>query len=54
MSATREVVRIAWTPGGDRLRGTCHCGAERTGEDPAEMWDWLFAHPSGHRTKEER
>ena len=36
-----------WLPGTDRLRGTCHCGADqRGGEDPAVMWQWLLAHPA--------
>ncbi|MBI0384396.1 hypothetical protein JBE27_51110, partial [Streptomyces albiflaviniger] len=28
--------------------GVCHCGAERTAEDPVELWQWMLAHPSGH------
>jgi hypothetical protein len=37
--------RIGWLPGSDRLRGTCHCGAEIEAEDPVLLWDWLSAHP---------
>ncbi|MBM0276607.1 hypothetical protein [Micromonospora tarensis] len=44
-----RVYRIHWLPGTDMLRGTCHCGAERSGEDPVELWEWLLAHPRGHR-----
>ena len=43
MSAT--VYRIVWSPGSDRLHGTCHCGAEHDGDDPIAMWQWLLAHP---------
>lgn len=39
------VYRIVWEPGSDRLLGTCHCGAERTAEDPVQLWQWLLAHP---------
>ena len=38
------VYRIVWTPGSDRLAGTCHCGAEHTADDPVELWQWLLAH----------
>jgi hypothetical protein len=44
-----RVYRIHWMPGTDTLRGTCHCGAERIAEDPIELWEWLLAHPQGHR-----
>ncbi len=47
-SATGEIYRIDWLPGTDVLRGTCHCGAERTAQDPIEMWEWMLAHPEGH------
>ncbi|XRQ14603.1 hypothetical protein ACN3XK_28165 [Actinomadura welshii] len=40
-------LRVEWSPGSDRLTGICHCGAQRTAEDPAEIWAWLLAHP-GH------
>ena len=40
-----RVLRVNWLPGSDRLRGRCHCGAETEGEDPAQMWEWLLAHP---------
>jgi hypothetical protein len=45
---TAEVYRIDWVPGTDLLRGVCHCGARHHGEDPAEMWTWMLAHPEGH------
>ncbi|MET7325461.1 hypothetical protein [Streptomyces sp. NPDC005549] len=45
---TGEVYRVDWLPGTDVLRGTCHCGAEHTAEDPVTMWDWMLAHPRGH------
>jgi hypothetical protein len=45
----RNVYRIHWLPGTDRLHAVCHCGAERDFEDPVELWDWLLAHPDGHR-----
>ncbi|WP_262700519.1 MULTISPECIES: hypothetical protein [Streptomyces] len=45
---TAEVYRIDWLPGTDVLHGVCHCGAERTSEDPVELWQWMLAHPSGH------
>ncbi|WP_433170886.1 hypothetical protein [Actinoallomurus sp. CA-150999] len=43
------VYRVRWLPGSDTLLGTCHCGAEHTAQDPVELWDWLLAHPAGHR-----
>ena len=49
-TATGEVYRVKWLPGTDALHGTCHCGAEHTAQDPVEMWEWLLAHPVGHRT----
>lgn len=49
MLTGRNVYRIHWLPGSDRLRALCHCGAERDFEDPVELWDWLLAHPDGHR-----
>jgi hypothetical protein len=45
---TAEVYRIDWVPGTDVLHGTCHCGAERSGQDPVEMWEWMLSHPVGH------
>jgi hypothetical protein len=45
-----DVYRIHWVLGTDRLLAVCHCGAEREFEDPVEVWDWLLAHPDGHRT----
>lgn len=50
MSAQRRpagspVFRVRWLPGTDVLLGTCHCDAQHEGQDPAEMWDWLLAHP---------
>ena len=45
---TAEVYRIDWVPGTDWLHGTCHCGAENSGQDPVEMWQWMLAHPEGH------
>lgn len=44
-----RVYRVHWRLGTDRLAGVCHCGAERESEDPVELWDWLLAHPEGHR-----
>ncbi|MFE1934136.1 hypothetical protein ACFW95_27945 [Streptomyces sp. NPDC059474] len=46
---TAEVYRIDWLPGTDVLHGVCHCGAERTAEDPVELWQWMLAHPTGHQ-----
>jgi hypothetical protein len=48
-----KVVRIRWTPGTDVLEAECHCGARRDFEDPAELWQWLSAHPVGHRLERE-
>ena len=53
MSATRMltgefVYQVYWLPGSDRLRGSCHCGAETDAEDPVEVWEWLLGHPTGH------
>ena len=45
---TGEIYRIDWLPGTDVLHGTCHCGAERTDQDPVEMWEWMLGHPEGH------
>ncbi|QUH02115.1 hypothetical protein HUO13_16115 [Saccharopolyspora erythraea] len=47
-----RVYRIHWVLGTDRLRAVCHCGAERVFEDPVELWEWLLAHPDGHRADE--
>ncbi|TDC55646.1 hypothetical protein E1281_11365 [Actinomadura sp. KC345] len=38
-------LRVEWSPGSDLLTGVCHCGAQHTAEDPAEIWTWLLAHP---------
>ncbi|MFI7634900.1 hypothetical protein [Nonomuraea sp. NPDC049400] len=46
--AGREVLRVTWLPGSDLLLGTCHCGATHVAEGPAEVWEWLLAHPAGH------
>ncbi|MEQ4717410.1 hypothetical protein [Nonomuraea sp. B19D2] len=46
--AGREVLRVIWLPGSDLLLGTCHCGATHVAEGPAEVWEWLLAHPVGH------
>lgn len=43
-----RVYRIHWVLGTDRLRAVCHCGAERTFDEPVELWEWLLAHPDGH------
>jgi len=43
-----RLYRIHWLPGTDTLRGTCHCGAERTADDPVELWQWLLDHPRDH------
>lgn len=45
----RTTVRITWVPGHDQLRGMCYCGAAHEAGDPAELWDWLDAHPIGHQ-----
>ncbi|MGO8893594.1 MAG: hypothetical protein ACLP8X_41155 [Streptosporangiaceae bacterium] len=45
-----RVYRILWVLGTDRLRAVCHCSAEREFDDPAELWEWLLAHPAGHGT----
>jgi hypothetical protein len=44
----RNVYRVEWMPGGDRLLATCFCGATRVIDGPAAAWDWLHGHPSGH------
>jgi hypothetical protein len=44
-----RVYRVHWLLGTDRLTGVCHCGAEHESEDPVELWEWLLAHPEGHR-----
>ncbi|MET1075478.1 MAG: hypothetical protein ABWY11_22715 [Umezawaea sp.] len=41
--------RVHWVPGSDRLRAVCHCSAARDFEDRVVLWDWLLAHPAGHR-----
>lgn len=41
--------RVVWLPGSDRLRGCCHCGAELVADGPVQIWEWLLAHPVGHR-----
>ena len=46
--AGRPLLRVDWQPGSDRLAGTCHCGAVHLADGPAEVWDWLLAHPVGH------
>jgi hypothetical protein len=43
------VYRIHWKLGTDLQVGVCHCGAEHESEDPVELWEWLLAHPDGHR-----
>jgi len=45
---TDRVYRVRWMPGTDTLFGVCHCGAERTTQEPVELWDWLLGHPAGH------
>ena len=43
------VYRVDWLPGTDRLRGTCHCGADqRARRTRSGMWEWLLAHPDDH------
>ncbi|MGH3517408.1 MAG: hypothetical protein ACRDQ7_08335 [Haloechinothrix sp.] len=44
------VYRIYWKLGTDVLIGVCHCWAEHESDDPVELWDWLLAHPEGHRS----
>ncbi|MCX3059445.1 hypothetical protein [Streptomyces beihaiensis] len=46
-----EVHRIHWLPGTDHLLAVCHCGAEAEFDDPVALWEWLLAHPDGHRTR---
>jgi hypothetical protein len=41
--------RVRWVPGSDRLLAECHCSATREFEDPVVLWEWLLAHPVGHR-----
>lgn len=43
------VYRVVWVPGTDLLLAVCHCGAEREFDDPVALWQWLLAHPEGHR-----
>ncbi len=43
------VYRIHWRPGTDVQVGVCHCGAQHESADPVELWEWLLAHPEGHR-----
>ena len=40
-----RVIRVGWLPRSDRLRGSCHCGAEAEAGDPLLLWEWLLAHP---------
>lgn len=47
--ASDRIYRVQWIPGTDTLRGTCHCGAARTTEEPVALWEWLLSHPSGHQ-----
>ena len=47
-SAVGSVYRVHWIPGTDELRATCHCRAERSFDDPIELWTWLLDHPAGH------
>jgi hypothetical protein len=44
-----SVYRVHWKLGTDLLVGVCHCGAAHDFEDPVELWNWLLAHPVGHR-----
>jgi hypothetical protein len=50
-AVTGLINRIDWEPGSDLLRGTCHCGARHTCDDPIAMWSWLLGHPDGHRSE---
>jgi hypothetical protein len=50
MNEATRLYRIHWVPGTDQLVGACHCGAVREAEDPVELWEWLLAHPDGHRS----
>ncbi|HEU5353633.1 MAG TPA: hypothetical protein VFU65_04200 [Actinocrinis sp.] len=50
-AVTGLINRIDWEPGSDLLRGTCHCGARHTCDDPIAMWAWLLGHPDGHRAE---
>ena len=45
---TERLYRVRWMPGTDTLFGICHCGAERTAQEPVQLWDWLLGHPAGH------
>lgn len=44
-----RVYRVHWVLDTDVLLGVCHCGAEHETVDPVELWEWLLAHPAGHR-----
>jgi hypothetical protein len=44
-----HVYRVHWVLGADQLQGVCFCGAGREFEEPVELWEWLLAHPEGHR-----
>jgi hypothetical protein len=39
------LLQVVWSPGSDHLTGVCHCGAEYRADGPAEVWQWLLAHP---------
>ncbi|HEY6794225.1 MAG TPA: hypothetical protein VI248_06045 [Kineosporiaceae bacterium] len=45
----QHVYRVHWALGTDRLHAMCFCGADREFEEPIELWNWLHAHPEGHR-----
>jgi hypothetical protein len=44
-----HVYRVHWVLGTDRLHAVCFCGADQEFEEPVELWQWLLAHPQGHR-----
>lgn len=39
---------ITWIPGHDTMLASCHCGADKVGDDPIELWNWVLGHPVGH------
>jgi hypothetical protein len=43
-----HVFRVEWVPGTDHLLGRCFCRAQHVSDDPAALWEWLYAHPHGH------
>jgi hypothetical protein len=44
-----HILRVVWVPGTDLLEGHCWCGASQVADEPIALWEWLTAHPVGHR-----